>query len=201
MDAQTIATYNQLARAYDDETADFWARFPGEFIDEFAGRISGSVLNVGSGPGRDSVLLRDRGLEVVCLDASEAMNAMTESRGFRSVLGNFEAMPFADGEFGGVWAYTSLLHVPKSGIDQSMKEIRRVLKVGGTLALGMIEGEFDDYRSTSGVDAPRWFAFYTKHEIEGALIRNGFEIVHLAEYKPGTKNYLNFIAIKSIQSC
>ncbi len=196
MDLVTIKTYNQLAKAYDDETVDFWARFPGEFVDKFVAQVSGKILNVGSGPGRDSVLLRDRGLDVTCLDASESMIAMTESQGFRSVLGDFEAMPFADGESAGVWAYTSLLHVPKAEIDTSMKEIHRILKDGGVFALGMIEGEFDDYRSSSGVGAPRWFSFYTRAEIEEILTRNRFEIVHFAEYTPGTKNYLNFIAIK-----
>ncbi len=200
MDLTTITTYNQLAQAYDDETVDFWARFPGEFVDEFAKRNSGKVLNVGSGPGRDSAFLRDRGVDVTCLDASEAMIAMTEAQDFQSVLGDFNAMPFADGEFDGVWAYTSLLHVPKSEIDTSMKEISRVLKSGGVFALGMIEGEFDDYRSTSGVGAPRWFGFYTKAEMEEVLKRNGFETIHFAEYKPGTKNYLNFIAKKTTPS-
>lgn len=196
MDLQTIATYNQRAQTYDEETIDFWNRFPREFIGEFVGRISGKVLNVGSGPGRDSTLLRDRGLDVTCLDASETMITMTEAQDFRSILGDFTSMPFADGEFDGVWAYTSLLHVPKSEIDQSMKEISRVLKSGGAFALGMIEGEFDGYRSSSGVDLPRWFSFYTKEEIENALKKHGFDIVYFCEFKPATKNYLNFIAKK-----
>ncbi len=196
MDLVTIKTYNQLAKAYDDETADFWARFPGEFVDVFANRVFGKVLNVGSGPGRDSILLRDRGIDVTCLDASESMIAMTEAQGFRSVLGDFVRIPFADGEFDGVWAYTSLLHTPKSEIDTPMREISRVLKSGGVFAIGMIEGEFDDYRSSSGVGSPRWFSFYTRFEIEEILNRNGFTIVHFAEYKPGTKNYLNFIVVK-----
>lgn len=196
MDLVTIKTYNQLAKAYDDETADFWARFPGEFVDVFANRVFGKVLNVGSGPGRDSILLRDRGIDVTCLDASESMIAMTEAQGFRSVLGDFVRIPFADGEFDGVWAYTSLLHTPKSEIDTPMREISRVLKSGGVFAIGMIEGEFDDYRSSSGVGSPRWFSFYTRSEIEEILNRNGFTIVHFAEYKPGTKNYLNFIVVK-----
>lgn len=196
MDAQTIGTYNQRAKTYDDETVDFWNRFPREFVDEFSDRTFGRVLNVGSGPGRDSALLRDRGIEVTCLDASEAMIAMTTAQGFRSVLADFESMPFTDGEFGGVWAYTSLLHVPKSEIGRSMKEISRVLRSGGAFALGMIEGEFDGYRSSSDISEPRWFSFYTRFEIEEVLKRNGFEIMHLAEYRPGTKNYLNFIAEK-----
>lgn len=196
MDARTIDAYNQFARVYNDETEDFWNRFPRELINEFADRVSGAVLNVGSGPGRDGVLLRDRGLDVTCFDASEAMIAMTELQGFRSILGNFESMPFADGEFDGVWAYTSLLHVPKAEIDISMKEISRILRSGGVFAIGMREGDFDGYRSSSEINELRWFSFYTKSEIEEILKRNGFEVAHFAEYKPGTKNYLNFIATK-----
>lgn len=196
MDLVTIETYNALAKEYDDETVDFWNRFPGGFIDEFAKRISGSVLNVGSGPGRDSVLLREQGIDVTCFDASESMVKMTEAQGFQSILGDFESMPFADGEFDGVWAYTSLLHVPKTEIAQSVKEIYRVLKSGGVLALGMIEGEFDGYRASSGIDLQRWFSFYTKSELEKLLETHGFTIVYFMEYRPGTKNYLNFIAVK-----
>jgi len=196
IDLVTIETYNQLAKEYDDETIDFWERFPGEFVDEFSKRISGKVLNVGSGPGRDAVLLRDRGVDVTCLDASKVMISMTQLQGFTSVLGDFESMPFTDGEFDGVWAYTSLLHVPKAEIDVPMKEIRKVLKVGGVFALGMIEGGFDGYRASSGIDLQRWFSFYTKTEIEMLLEKYGFEVVHFETFKPKTKNYLNFIAVK-----
>ena len=196
MDLVTIETYNQLAKEYDNETIDFWERFPGGFIDEFAKRISGSMLNVGSGPGRDSVLLRARGIDVTCLDASETMVKMTEAQGFRSILGDFESMLFTDGEFDGVWAYTSLLHVPKSEIGRSLDEIHRVLKSGGVFALGMREGDFDGYRESSEIPLLRWFAFYSKEELETLLDSYGFEIVHFVEYRPGTKNYLNFIAVK-----
>lgn len=196
MDAQTIATYNEMAREYDEETVDFWERFPVGFVDEFAKRVLGKVLNVGSGPGRDSVLLRDRGLDVVCLDASEAMVKMAEGQGFWSVLGDFDSMPFGDGEFDGVWAYTSLLHVPKGEIGKSMGEIRRVLRDGGVLGLGLIEGEFEGYRESSGIASSRWFSFYSVEEVEKLLREYGFELVHFEAFTPRTKRYLNFVARK-----
>lgn len=196
MDGITIKTYNQLAKEYDDETIDFWDRFPVEFLDEFAKKVSGRVLDVGSGPGRDALLLRDREMDVVCLDAAESMIAMTEALGFASVLGDFESMPFVDGEFDAVWAYTSLLHVPKSEIGKSIVEICRVLKNGGVFALGMGEGVFDGYRASSGIESQRWFSFYTKIELEMLLKKYGFETAHFMEYRPNTKNYLNFIAVK-----
>ena len=43
MDQQTITTYNQLAVEYDNETIDFWERFPRTFFDEFANTVTGKV--------------------------------------------------------------------------------------------------------------------------------------------------------------
>lgn len=197
MDQTTIDTYDQLAEEYDKETADFWAQFPRTFFDAFLVHLKGKeVLSVGSGPGRDSTILQTLGLRMSCLDASETMVRLSRGRGLHSILGDFTHMPFDAERFDGVWAYTSLLHVPKSEIAQSMREIRRVMKQGGTLALDMIEGEGEQYRESSGMEAPRWFSFYTKPEIEQLLKDHGFEIVHIEEFKPRSKNYLNYIARK-----
>ena len=197
MDRKTIATYDRLAEEYDAETADFWDRFPRTIIDKFISLTKGSVLNVGSGPGRDGVILRDAGLDVVCLDASEAMVKLSAARGLRSVVGDFANLPFNDGSFNGAWAYTSLLHVPKSEIQGSLSEIWRVLEPGGIFGLGLIEGDAELYRESSGMDLPRWFSFYKKEEIEDLLAANGFETVYFEEFRPNTKNYLNFIARKA----
>ncbi|MEI6480174.1 MAG: methyltransferase domain-containing protein [bacterium] len=196
MDDKTINTYNLLATDYDNETIDFWERFPPTIINEFVSNTKklGRVLNVGSGPGRDGLILQKNGLDVTCLDASEAMVKMCKERGLISLVGDFNKMPFENEVFDGVWAYTSLLHVPKEKIDISMSEIVRVLKKGGVLGLGLIEGDFNDYRESSGVGMPRWFSFYTKEEVEKLLQKFGFEIVHFEQFKPASKNYLNFIA-------
>lgn len=196
MDKRTIDTYNDLAREYDAETADFWNLFPDAFIDTFAKQATGKVLDVGSGPGRDGLLLQKQGLEVVCLDASDAMIKLSTDRGLESIIGDFNDLPFSDGSFDGVWAYTSLLHVPKSEVHKSFSEIARVLKRDGTLGLGMIEGNTELYRESSGVGLPRWFSFYTREELEDLLAAHGFETTYFEVFKPRTKNYLNFLARK-----
>lgn len=196
MDKQTIDIYNLLAKEYDEETVDFWNRFPRTFIDTFAERVQGTVLNVGSGPGRDGLLLQEKGLDVTCLDASEAMVELSTARGLKSVVADFSAIPFADASFDGVWAYTSLLHIPKAEIDSAIAEIKRVLKPNGIFGLGMIEGDTELYRESSGVNQPRWFSFYTKPEIESLFGKHGFEIEYFEAFKPGSKNYLNFISRK-----
>lgn len=197
MDQQTINTYNQLAKEYDEETADFWDRFPHTVFEKFIALTKGKVLDVGSGPGRDGLILQKAGLDVVCLDASQAMINLSKQRGLNSVLGDFNELPFADGSFDGIWAYTSLLHVPKSQVEKSFSEISRVLKPNGIFGLGLIEGDTELYRESSGVGQPRWFSFYKKEEVEVLFTEHSFEVVYFEEFKPRSKNYLNFISRKN----
>lgn len=195
MDKQTIHTYDELALEYDKETTDFWERFPRTVFDKFIELTKGKVLDVGSGPGRDGVILQKAGLDVVCLDASEAMIKLSTERGLNSILGDFMQLPFEDGVFDGVWAYTSLLHVPKAEVEKPLSEIARVLKQGGIFGLGLIEGDTELYRESSGVGKPRWFSFYTKEEVESLLAKHGFEILYFEEFEV-KKKYLNFISKK-----
>lgn len=196
MDEKTIQTYNQMAKEYDNKTIDFWQRFPRTFFDKFAELVHGKILDVGSGPGRDGLLLKEKGLEVICLDASEAMIKLCEEKGLQSVVGDFLSMPFADNSFDGAWAYTSLLHIPKADVSTAFNEIKRVLKNDGILGLGLIEGDTEEYRESSGVNMPRWFSFYTKEEVEQLLTRHGFKVLYFEQFQPRSKNYLNFIAQK-----
>jgi len=196
MDQKTIDTYNQLAKEYDEETADFWERFPRTIIDNFLDLTKGRVLDIGSGPGRDGLILKKAGLDVVCLDASGEMIKLSSQKGLESVLGDFCDLPFEEKVFDGVWSYTTLLHIPKLEVEKPLKEINRVLKPGGTFGLGLIEGDMELYRESSGVGMPRWFSFYTKEEVENLLDKNGFEVVHFEQFKPKSKNYLNLISKK-----
>jgi ubiquinone/menaquinone biosynthesis C-methylase UbiE len=195
MDEKTIQTYNKMSLEYDEETKDFWSRFPDTIIIKFVLELGkeSKVLDLGSGPGRDGLILKNNGLEIVCLDASEEMVKLCEEKGLKAVKGDLLDIPFKDNSFNGVWSYTSLLHIKKNQISKAIIEIKRVLRPGGILGLGLIEGEGELYRESSGVNMPRWFAFYTREELENIFSENNLEIVYFEEFKPGSKNYLNYI--------
>jgi SAM-dependent methyltransferase len=194
MDAKTIDAYNQMAQQYDDETANFWERFPRTFLDEFARLTKGTVLNIGSGPGRDGLLLQERGLDVLCFDASVTMANICTAKGLKAVVGDFNTLPFDNDAFDGVWAYTSLLHVPKTEIHIPLQEIKRVLKTNSFFGLGLIEGEGETYKANEKIPLPRLFSYYQKTEIENILHNLDFDIVYTEEFKPGKHWYLNLIA-------
>ena len=196
MDQKTIDTYNKMAKEYDEETVDFWDKFPRTFIDKFVYFVKGKILDIGSGPGRDGLILKEKGLEIICLDASESMVKISTEKGLESVVGDLLDIPFSDESFDGVWAYTSLLHISKNNINKAFVEIRRIMKNNGILGLGLIEGNTEEYKQSSGVSMPRLFSLYSKNEIEDVLKKYGFEILYFEAFKPRGNNYLNFIAKK-----
>ncbi len=193
MDQQTIDTYNKMAREYDDETVDFWEQFPRTFLDKFIELSGKKIADVGSGPGRDGLLLQHAGKNVICIDASESMVKLSSERGLHSVLAVFDNLPFENCSFDGVWSYTALLHTPKKSINAPLEEISRILKHSGIFALGLIEGNTEEYKESSGVDMPRWFSFFQKDEVINLCKNHNFELIYFETFKPRSKNYLNFI--------
>ncbi|MEN9649821.1 MAG: hypothetical protein RL094_788 [Candidatus Parcubacteria bacterium] len=193
MDHQTIATYNALAKEYDEETIDFWDLFPKTFINKFIELSGTSILDIGSGPGRDGLLLQAAGKDVTCIDASEEMIKLSSSRGLKSIQADFNSLPIEDSSVDAVWCYTTLLHTSKKAIDTPLSEIARVLQPSGIFAVGLIEGTTEEYKKSSGVQLLRLFSFYQKEEFIQIAQQHGFELVYFEEFMPRSKNYLNFI--------
>lgn len=195
MDKITIQTYNQSAQDYDDETSDFWDRFPRTFLDEFINLGKGKVLDLGCGPGRDGLLIQEKGCEVICFDASEEMLKLCKEKGLTTIQGDFMKLPFDKEEFDGVWAYAALLHISKKEFPKALKEIHRVLKADSALAIGMIEGTEEFYKNSVNM-GQRWFSYYTHDELIKYLEDAGFQIIYQEEFKPRSKNYFNILCMK-----
>lgn len=192
---QTISAYNKYHDVYDKETIDFWKNFPKTTIKTFASNLKGNqILNLGSGPGRDSLLLKNAGLDVTCLDASKEMIKRTKKLGFKSVESDFEKMPFENEIFDGVWAYTSLLHVTKSKMEKILNKIHSIIKPEGIFLIGMIEGKYiEEKESESMPGVKRYFRYYTEQELRKVVEQSGFEMIFQERYVPNKKVYLSQI--------
>jgi ubiquinone/menaquinone biosynthesis C-methylase UbiE len=107
------------------------------------------ILEVGCGTGAITrVLARRRGVAaIVGVDPSsvflaKARELSAEHAHVTFSAGDVRALEFGDGDFDAAIAHTCLTHVP--GPDQALRELFRVLKAGGSLAV------FDgDYASTT----------------------------------------------------
>lgn len=90
------------------------------------------VLEVGCGWGEFAEAVRSElGAEVVAVDQSERMVALTAERGIDARLGDVQALLFEDASFDCAVANWMLYHV--ADLDRGLAELARVLRPGGRL--------------------------------------------------------------------
>ncbi len=195
MDRATIKTYDKYAKEYDQEVIEFWENFPKIIIDKFCEDLKGKkILDLGSGSGRDALILRDKGLEIVCVDASKEMIKITNNLGFESIESDFQNYDFSKEKFDGVWAYTSLLHINKEEMKKILKKIYKTLKPNGIFLIGMIEGIYEgEIERENMLGEKRFFRFYEEQELKNIIEKIGFKFEFQERYKPHSKTYLSQI--------
>lgn len=105
------------------------------------------VADVGCGPGHVTGLLGEMGLEAVGFDLSPGMveYARRAEAGPRFEVARMEALPVADGAFGGVVAHYSVIHTPPPELPGLLAEQVRVLAPGGLFLVSFfaVEGAGD----------------------------------------------------------
>ena len=100
----------------------------------FAKRVPAGTrrLDLGCGPGWHTAAL---GAPVVASDAARAMLELVgeHAPGAERVVADLEALPFARGAFGGIWAHKCYMHVDAQRLPMALADAHRTLAVGGAL--------------------------------------------------------------------
>jgi len=110
------------------------------FVEALKGRHR--VLDIGCGTGQPALYVAPHVQELVAVDAAPNMVALARENasrlGFRNatfLVGGAEGLPFGDREFDGVSLLGLLESMDWQGVHGMMKEIRRVLEPGGSVAI------------------------------------------------------------------
>lgn len=171
----SIDYYNKYAAKVFEETVDQdMTEVRLEFLELL--EEGDTVLDLGCGSGRDSLIFYELGYDVTAMDASEEMCKLAEIHTDLEVLRlSFEEMDF-DSVFDGIWACASLIHVPKKELSDILTKIARALKDSGILYMSFKLGDFEGFRGE------RYFCDYTKDAIEELLKDNDrFNVVKIWE--------------------
>jgi SAM-dependent methyltransferase len=130
------------------------------------------VLEVGCGRGEAAErIARELAADVVALDQSERMVALSRALGVETLLGDVQELPFAHETFDCVLAAWMLYHVPD--LDRGLAEIARVLRPGGRLvAVTNTELNLPELWSLFGERALRLHGFSAENGEE--LLRRHF---------------------------
>jgi len=133
---------------------------------------AGKVLDAGAGPGKDALKMRAAGLQVTALEPTPEFADLIEASGIPLIRQDFDGIP-ETGEYDGVWASFSLLHVERNDCYRHIQQIHNALKPGGLLVLGMKLGE-GAKRDPLG----RYYCYYSEQELLSMLSSTGFEVLH-----------------------
>lgn len=181
---ETIAGYDRTAASFAKKN---YAIDMSEQQQRFLALLNGSenrlVLDLGCGPGRDTLAFTEAGYSTIGADLSAGMLAEARERvpGGKFVQTNMLALPFATGTFGGIWACASFLHLPKRNSIAALTEMARVLSPGGALFLGVKRGKGESWRENRDNNLRFFFAYYLPSEIWNLVMDAGFAPQAIAE--------------------
>jgi ubiquinone/menaquinone biosynthesis C-methylase UbiE len=220
----TMQTYRQIAASYAQRhdikhVPSFWQ----EHLARFVAQVQSSpgwqanaalpVLDAGCGPGRDSLLLAQRGFIVQAIDLSEGMLAQarqhcfdqpgSERITFRQM--DMRHLELPDASCAGAWISASFLHIPKKENLIVLSELVRVLAPGGALTLLVKEADSEPderYDPAPEGSFPRFFARYHGGELWNLLEQAGLSVISLTadrhRRESGEQSWLAALALKPV---
>jgi SAM-dependent methyltransferase len=140
------------------------------------------ILDLGCGPGRDLIALRDLGHQPVGLDGAERFVEMArEHSGCEVLHQDFLSMELPGDRFNGVFANASLFHVPSQELPRVLGELWDCLEQGGVLFCSNPHGPGQE-----GWNGDRYCCFLDLETWQRYMARVGFlELEHY--YRPEGK--------------
>lgn len=144
-----------------------------DLMDRFTALLpkGASVLDLGCGSGRDSLAFHCMGYRVTSVDGSEGMcRVARENTGLEVRQLLFSDLDYID-EFDGVWACSTLLHVPSDELPFVLSLIRRSLHRDGLFYMSFKDGDFEGEREG------RYYTDMSMGDIPGLAASNGFDVV------------------------
>jgi ubiquinone/menaquinone biosynthesis C-methylase UbiE len=179
----TRRSYDAVAGAYADGLRDELAGKPldrallAALIEQTPAGTT--VGDLGCGPGHVTGWLAAHGATAIGIDLSAGMVevARREQPGAEFRVGDLLSLPAADGEFGAVIAFYSIIHLAPGELPAALAEMYRVLRPGGLALLTFHIGtEVRHFTEWLGQDVDVDFRFYPPDDVIAALTSTGFTV-------------------------
>lgn len=159
------------------------------------------MLDLGCGAGQDARALKRARYEVIGLDFTRPLlqYARRQSPRLRLVQADVRYLPLRAGHFNMVWAAASLIHLSKSSVRESLRELYRLVTPGGVIAATFIHGR------RSGISQDNWIpdrfiSRWLKSELTVAVSEAGWTIDQLTAVSNRERQgrWLNLIARRTL---
>ncbi len=145
-----------------------------------------ALLEIGAGPGRDSLFFQQNGLQVVATDLAPEMVQLCLAKGLEAYVSDFKSLDFEAQRFDGAYALNCLLHVPKQDLPEVLQVIEQLLKPGGLFFVAVYGGQESEGLWEEDQHRPkRFFSFFTDEGLSKA-VGSVFEICDFKVISPPT---------------
>lgn len=188
----TLSWYRENAIQYAEETRNSLVL---DALWEFLSRMKegGTILDYGSGSGRDSAYFINKGFSVDSLDGSAEMKAQAERLfGIKVKLSSFLSLEEKE-KYDGIWAQASILHLEEHDLKTALTLIERALKRDGVFYSSFRKGEEDGY------EKGRWYTNMTERRFLSLLPASLYveKIWESQDVRPGVnRTWLSIICRK-----
>jgi len=192
-----MKAYNTLAGELAERYNHYFETCARLEADHFLARLNkgDTILDLGCGVGSASRYFAEQGYTSVGADLSEEMVKECKRRGLASLVRlDLEVLPFLYSSFDGIWAHTSLLHIPKQRLANAIEGLEKIFKPGGALFIALREGEEEGYEGQPGVE--RWFAYFQAEEFE-SHIPSAYRIARCSRTERQSVTFLNYHLVKA----
>ena len=180
------STYDAVAESYARLLPDASFEAPTDrcMIEAFVAHVAEgnaqSVLDAGCGTGRMTRLLASLGVDVSGIDLSPGMIAVARTNypELSFEVAGLSALPYADNQLGGVFAWYSIIHSPPTALPRIFAEFFRVLAPGGHALLSFQVGEGHRHLSRAyGHDVSLESHLFAPETIAEHLTDAGFSVI------------------------
>lgn len=161
-----ISCYDENAERFVADTA---GASMGALQSEYASMLpkGGRILGLGCGGGRDSLAFLRAGFQVDAMDGSAAMceaaRALTNLPVEHATFEDYESQ----GPYDGIWACSSLLHVPSAQLPGLLEKYVAALRSGGAFYLSF------KYDTSEGMRHDRWFTDMNEESLQALIAHVG----------------------------
>ncbi len=143
---KTINYYNENVDAFVENTVNADMSVQYALFEKYL-QPDAHILDLGCGSGRDTKYFLNKGYTVTAVDGSEELcKKATEITGteVRNIL--FSELDYTN-EFDGIWACSSLLHVPYNDLPEILNKVVTALKLNGVFYTSFKYGNYQGERN------------------------------------------------------
>jgi SAM-dependent methyltransferase len=195
-------TYDRQANQRDAGSIQEWkAEERASFLSLLQEEDKHTLLEIGSGPGRDGEFFRKQGLQVTCVDLSPEMIRLCRQKDLTAYVMDMTNLTFPANSFDAVYALNSLLHLTKAELPTVLRQINSLLKPTGLFFMGVYGGDdFEGILKDDPSDQKRFFSYFTDDHLQ-KVVSQVFDILSFRQIpvqRAGIRHFQSLVTRKSL---